>query len=32
MLFHNWFMDLWPGKKRVGNKDVMLDDDSEVIK
>ena len=32
MLFHNWFMDLWPGKKRVGNKDVVLDDDSEEIK
>ena len=32
MLFHNWFMDLWPGKKRVGNIEVMLDEDGEEVK
>jgi hypothetical protein len=31
MLFHNWFMDLWPGKKRVGTRDIMLDDDGEIM-
>ncbi len=31
MLFHNWFMDLWPGKKRVGTRDILLDDDGEVM-
>lgn len=31
MLFHNWFMDFWPGKKLIGNKDVMLDDNGDEI-
>ena len=31
MLFHNWFMDFWPGKKRVGNREVMLDEDGNEI-
>lgn len=24
-------MDLWPGKKRVGTRDILLDDDGEVM-
>ena len=31
MLFHNWFMDFWPGKKRIGIAETMLDEDGEVI-
>ena len=32
MLFHNWFMDFWPGKKRIGNKDVQLNEEGDEIK
>ena len=31
MLFHNWFMDFWPGKKRVGHVETMLDEDGNEI-
>ncbi|MCQ2362851.1 MAG: hypothetical protein MJ041_00810 [Acidaminococcaceae bacterium] len=31
MLFHNWFMDFWPGKKRTGNREVELDEEGEEI-
>ena len=27
MLFHHGFMDLWPGKKRIGNIDKVKDDE-----
>ena len=30
MLFHNWFMDFWPGKQLVATKDAMLDEDGEI--
>ncbi len=29
MLFHNWFMDLFPGKKLVNNKDIEMKEDIE---
>ena len=31
MLFHNWFMDFWPGKKRVGHVETMLDENGDEI-
>lgn len=31
MLFHNWFMDFWPGKSLKGIKNVDLDEDSNKI-
>jgi AAT family amino acid transporter len=31
MLFHNWFMDLWPGKKFIGTKEIILNEDSEEV-
>ncbi|MDO4179103.1 MAG: hypothetical protein Q4D21_07925 [Phascolarctobacterium sp.] len=31
MLFHNWFMDFWPGKKLESMKDVQLDENGDEI-